>query len=124
VPSCRGVVELNSEVEWGTTHAPLSEPRRDFFGEMSRTGCLLATEGPAGWRTPRVRDLQLSRAWARPDVLARRLRMHIRLQRAGRGGEVCRVLTNADTSRANERIPLNRPAGTFSPTGGEGWDEG
>ena len=22
------------------------------------------------------------------------------------------------------RIPLNRPAGTFSPTGGEGWDEG
>src|SRR5881392_4125610 len=22
------------------------------------------------------------------------------------------------------RIPLNRPPGTFSPTGGEGWDEG
>ena len=22
------------------------------------------------------------------------------------------------------RIPLNRPSGTFSPTGGEGWDEG
>jgi hypothetical protein len=21
-------------------------------------------------------------------------------------------------------IPLNRPPGTFSPTGGEGWDEG
>ena len=22
------------------------------------------------------------------------------------------------------RIPLNRPSGTFSPIGGEGWDEG
>ena len=25
---------------------------------------------------------------------------------------------------ADVRIPLNRPSGTFSPTGGEGWDEG
>src|SRR2546426_12624745 len=23
-----------------------------------------------------------------------------------------------------KRIPLNRPSGTFSPSGGEGWDEG
>jgi hypothetical protein len=35
-------------------------------------------------------------------------------------------LPNSDVSWGHEplRIPLNRPAGTFSPTGGEGWDEG
>src|SRR5881296_176195 len=31
-----------------------------------------------------------------------------------------------DVNRSHEPIgiPLNRPPGTFSPTGGEGWDEG
>jgi hypothetical protein len=35
-------------------------------------------------------------------------------------------LQNFDANRCHEPldIPLNRPAGTFSPTGGEGWDEG
>jgi hypothetical protein len=35
-------------------------------------------------------------------------------------------LPNADVSWGHEPlgIPLNRPSGTFSPTGGEGWDEG
>jgi hypothetical protein len=33
---------------------------------------------------------------------------------------------NADANRCHEplEIPLIRPPGTFSPTGGEGWDEG
>src|SRR5438093_11519243 len=35
-------------------------------------------------------------------------------------------LQNSDVNRSHEPIgiPLNRPPGTFSPTGGEGWDEG
>src|SRR5436190_1318016 len=35
-------------------------------------------------------------------------------------------LQNSDVSWGHEplAIPLNRPPGTFSPTGGEGWDEG
>src|SRR5216110_277835 len=35
-------------------------------------------------------------------------------------------LQNPDVSWGHEPagIPLNRPPGTFSPTGGEGWDEG
>src|SRR5207237_5196606 len=35
-------------------------------------------------------------------------------------------LQNSDANRSHEpvRIPLNRPPGTFSPTGGEGRDEG
>src|SRR5881396_3426343 len=35
-------------------------------------------------------------------------------------------LQNSDVNRSHEPvgIPLNRPSGTFSPIGGEGWDEG
>jgi hypothetical protein len=35
-------------------------------------------------------------------------------------------LQGLDAHRCHEpmEIPLNRPSGTFSPTGGEGWDEG
>src|SRR5216117_3293919 len=44
-----------------------------------------------------------------------------RLRFMGRGH-----LQNSDVNRSHEPIgiPLNRPPGTFSPTGGEGWDEG
>jgi hypothetical protein len=35
-------------------------------------------------------------------------------------------LQGLDANRCHEplEIPLIRPSGTFSPTGGEGWDEG
>ena len=37
-----------------------------------------------------------------------------------------KYLQDLDVSWGDEsiEIPLNRPAGTFSPTGEEGWDEG
>jgi RNA polymerase sigma factor (sigma-70 family) len=33
-------------------------------------------------------------------------------------------LLNANQCHEPSQIPLNRPSGTFSPSGGEGWDEG
>jgi len=33
-------------------------------------------------------------------------------------------LATVHSDHEPNRIPLNRPSGTFSPIGGEGWDEG
>ena len=41
----------------------------------------------------------------------------------GRFAESLHAIFAAHWDHEPVRIPLNRPSGTFSPTGGEGWDE-